>query len=136
MIQVANTKHPVLSYVQAHDYKLFFKNEIIGRQSFFYPPYSRIILIVFRHKIKETVESAAYFFANNMRKEFGKWLIGPAEPVVNRIRNQYLMEIMLKLPKDSQTLNFAKHVIQQQMAILNNDRKFRSVGIIPDVDSV
>ena len=135
-IQVANTKHPVLSYVQAHDYKLFFKNELIGRQSFFYPPYSRIILLVFRHKIRETAESAAYFFANNLRKEFGKWLIGPAEPVVNRIRNQYLMEIMLKLPKDSQTLSFAKHVIQQQMAILNNDRKFRSVVIIPDVDAV
>ncbi|HEV3250835.1 MAG TPA: hypothetical protein VGZ71_07775, partial [Puia sp.] len=59
-----------------------------------------------------------------------------AEPVVNRIRNQYLMEIMLKLPKDTQTLGFAKHVIRQQMDILNNDRKFRSVVIIPDVDAV
>jgi primosomal protein N' (replication factor Y) len=43
---------------------------------------------------------------------------------------------MLKLPKDGHTISFAKHVIQQQMAILANDRKFRSVVVVPDVDAL
>jgi len=136
MIQVANTKHPVLSYIQAHDYKLFFQNELPPRQRFFYPPYSRIILVTFKHKIKEVVESAANFCANNMKKDFDKYLVGPAEPVINRIRNQYLMELLLKLPRDGNTISFAKLVIQQQAAILHNNKKFRSVGIVADVDAI
>ncbi|MBS1600738.1 MAG: primosomal protein N' [Bacteroidetes bacterium] len=136
MIQVANTKHPVLAYIQAHDYKLFFQNELPPRQRFFYPPYSRIILVTFKHKIKEVVESAAHFCANNLKNDFGKYLVGPAEPVINRIRNQYLMELLLKLPRDGNTIALAKHFIQQQSAILHNDKKFRSVTIVVDVDAI
>ena len=136
LIQVANTAHPVLGYVKAHDYKLFFQHEITARQQFGYPPYTRVIQVTFRHRDKEIVQTAAQFFANNLKKEFGPYLVGPAEPVVARIRNQYLMELMLKLPKDGHTINFAKHVIQQQTAIVQNNQKWRSVVIIPDVDAV
>lgn len=136
LIQVANTGHPVLSYIKAHDYKLFFQHEIAARQQFFYPPFSRIIMVTFRHKDKEVVQAAAQFFANNLKKDFGKYMVGPAEPAVGRVRNQYLMELMLKLPKDGHTISFAKHVIQQQTAILHYDKKFRSVVVIPDVDAL
>ncbi len=136
LIQVANTKHPVLQYVIAHDYKLFYGHEIMARENFFYPPFSRIIQIIFRHKIKEIVHDASALFALYLKKEFEGFITGPAEPVVNRIRNQYIMELMLKLPKNGSTIAFAKQVIQQQRAILQNDRKFRSVTIIPDIDPV
>jgi primosomal protein N' (replication factor Y) len=136
LIQAANIKHPVLAYVAKHDYKLFYDNEIEGRKNFFYPPFSRIIMMTFKHKMKDVVETAAYVFANNIKNDFGKYLSGPAEPVVNRIRNQFIMELLFKLPKDARTINFAKAVIQQQTAILHNDKKFRSVVIIPDVDAV
>ncbi|HXB90632.1 MAG TPA: helicase-related protein, partial [Puia sp.] len=135
LVQVANTGHPVLGYVQAHDYKLFFQQEIVARQQFFYPPFSRIIQVTFRHRDKEVVGSAANLFANNLKTDFGKYLVGPAEPVITRVRNQYLMELMLKLPKDAKTISFAKHVTQQQTVILHNHPKFRSVVIIPDVDA-
>jgi primosomal protein N' (replication factor Y) len=136
LIQVADTAHPVLGYVKAHDYRLFFHNELPFRQQFGYPPYARVIRVTFRHRDKAIVEAAAGFFAITLKKEFPAYLIGPAEPVIARVRNQYLMELMLKLPKDGQTISFAKHVIRQQTAILHNDRKFRSVVIIPDVDAL
>ena len=72
LIQVANIKHPVLAYVQAHDYKLFFANEIEGRKQFFYPPFSRLILLTFKHKFKDVAETAAQLFANSMKGAFGK----------------------------------------------------------------
>jgi primosomal protein N' (replication factor Y) len=136
IIQVANTKHPVLAYVKAHDYKLFFKNEIEGRRQFFYPPFSRIILITFKHKLKDVVEESAELFANNLRPGYGKYLIGPAEPPVSRVRNQYLMELLLKLPKDLAFINFVKQIIQQQTAVIHNTKRFSSVVIISDVDAV
>ena len=136
LIQAADTAHPVLAYVKAHDYSLFIHHELPFRQQFGYPPFTRIIRVTFRHTSKEVVESAAGFFAITLKKEFPNYLIGPAEPVIARVRNQYLMEVMLKLPKDGQTIAFAKHIIRQQTAILHSDRKFRSVVIIPDVDAL
>jgi primosomal protein N' (replication factor Y) (superfamily II helicase) len=136
LIQVANTAHPVLGYVKEHDYALFYQHEIAMRQQFHYPPYSRVIRMVFRHRDKDVVREAAQFFANNLRKDLSSWLVGPAEPVVARVRNQYLMELLLKLPKDGHTIAFAKTLIQQQTVIVQNSKQWKSVVIIPDVDAV
>ena len=136
LIQVANTKHPVLQYVMAHDYPAFYIQEITARKNFHYPPFSRIIKISFRHKLRDTVHDAASLFALYLQKELGEWLTGPGEPVVARIRNQYIMELMLKLPKNGSTIAQAKQLIHQQRVILQNDKKFRSVIIVPDIDPV
>jgi primosomal protein N' (replication factor Y) len=136
LIQVSNTQHPVLKYVQLHDYELFYKQEIEGRKQFFYPPFSRIILITFKHKMKEVAEAAAHHMAAALKTGFEQYLVGPAEPVVNRIRNQFLMELLIKLPKDAKTINLCKKVIHDQVAVLHNDKRFRSVVILPDVDAV
>jgi primosomal protein N' (replication factor Y) (superfamily II helicase) len=136
LIQVANTRHPVLQYVMNHDFKTFYTQELVARQQFFYPPYSRIIRISFKHKLRNIVQDAASLFALQLNKDFEKYLTGPGEPAVARIRNQYIMELMLKLPKNQSTIAHAKQVIQQQRAILQNDRKFRSVTITPDIDPV
>lgn len=134
MIQVANIKHPVLYFVQQHDYVSFFRYEIEARERFFYPPFSRIICITFRHKIKERVAEAARLFTDALHKEYGKYMVGPAEPPVSRIRNQYLMEILFKIPRDTGFINKCKAAIKEQIVLLHQMQKFRSVVIIPDVD--
>ncbi len=136
LIQVSNTRHPVLQWVIDHDYRSFYNQETAARQQFSYPPFSRIIRISFRHKMQTVVHDAASLFALQLHKEFGKFLTGPGEPIIARIRNQYIMELMLKLPKNGSTIAFAKQVIQQQRAILQNDRKFKSVVVTPDIDPV
>src|SRR5260370_3879010 len=40
LIQVANTAHPLLGWLRAHDYRLFFGQEVDARKLYFYPPYS------------------------------------------------------------------------------------------------
>ena len=71
-----------------------------------------------------------------MKKDFGHYLAGPAEPIVNRVRNQYLMELVIKLPKEIKILQLCRKTIQQEVAILHNDKRFRSVVIIIDVDAM
>ncbi|HYE56008.1 MAG TPA: primosomal protein N' [Chitinophagaceae bacterium] len=136
MIQVANVKHPVLHFVQQHDYKLFFDFEIQGRQRFAYPPFTRLILLTFRHKFKETVLAAAHEFADGLKREFDAHLVGPAEPVISRVRNQYLMELLLKLPKDTPFINRAKQSIRDMIVTMHNNKRFRSVVAITNVDPV
>jgi primosomal protein N' (replication factor Y) (superfamily II helicase) len=136
LIQTMNPMHPVLQYVKAHDYKKMFADEIEKRKQFFYPPFSRIIHLVFRHKIKEVVEKAAFQFAGAMKIKYEKYLVGPAQPVVNRVRNQYLMELLIKLPKDAKLIANCKKDILQQIINLHENKSFRSVIILPDVDAV
>jgi primosomal protein N' (replication factor Y) len=113
-----------------------YKDELEKRNQFSYPPFSRIIHIDFKHKIKEVAERAAYQYANSLKGKYGKFLVGPAEPVINRIRNQYLMELLLKLPRDAKMIAQCKKDLLELIAVLHNEKSFRSVTIIPDVDAV
>ncbi len=134
LIQVSNTKHPVLQFLKQHDYKTFYNSEIEGRKRFAYPPFSRIILLTFKHISQQVTEDAANFFAGLMSENYKPYIVGPAEPVVNRIRNQYLSELLIKLPKDSALVKKCKQDILQFIARLHAEKKFKSVIVIPDVD--
>ena len=57
------------------------RQELKKRKEFFYPPFSRIIHISFKHKIKEVVERAALVYADAMKIKYGQYIVGPAEPV-------------------------------------------------------
>jgi primosomal protein N' (replication factor Y) len=136
LIQVRNTGHPVLRLVQQHDYKKFYEEEIVSRKNFFYPPFSRLIKITFRHKSNEIVAGAALLFAELMKRGFEKYMVGPAQPVVNRVRNQFLMELLFKLPKDTTLINSCKHGILNTIAEIHQDKRYRMVTIIADVDAI
>ena len=136
LVQTSQPSHPVLQFVQQHDYKMMFGEELKKRKEFFYPPFSRIIHISFKHKIKEVVERAALVYADAMKIKYGQYIVGPAEPVIGRIRNQYLMELLLKLPRDGKTINQCKKDLLEQVAILHQHKSFRSVTVVADVDAV
>ena len=80
------------------------------------------------------VTDGAHVFARALDVPYGKYMVGPAEPVVNRVRNMFLMELLLKLPKDSQLISKCKYDILKASANLHGDRRFAKVIIVPDVD--
>jgi primosomal protein N' (replication factor Y) len=136
MIQTSNPAHPTLEHVKLHDYGGMYNEEIEKRKLFFYPPFSKIIHVSFRHKDRNTVQEAAHRFAKNLHTPYGQFMVGPAEPVVSRVRNLFLMEMLLKLPRDSNLIAKCKSDLQKQMGILHADKKFRNVIIVPDVDAM
>jgi len=136
LIQTSNPTDRTLMRVQQHDYKSMFAEELEKRKQFAYPPFTRLIRLTFRHKFKEVVEAASNHYANALKPKYGNWLVGPAEPVINRIRNQYLMELLIKLPRDSKMMLQCKADLLDQMAILHQNKKMVSVVIVPDVDLI
>lgn len=136
LIQTINPKHPVLLHVMQHDYVGMYNEEIEKRKQFFYPPFSRIIQIQFRHKERDVVSDAAHVFARALDVPYGKYLVGPAEPVVNRVRNMFLMELLVKLPRDSQLIHRCKKDILQECSKLHSEARFKKVVIVPDVDAI
>ena len=136
MIQTGNPTHPVLQHVGRHDYQGMYLEEIEKRRQFFYPPYSRVIHVSFRHKERDVVTAAAHSFAQSMSEVFGKYIVGPAEPVINRVRNLFLMELLFKLPREAHTISQCKKEMAKQMATLHSDKRFRQVLVVPDVDAM
>jgi len=136
LVQTIQPQHPVLQFVLRHDYNSMYEAEIETRKEFFYPPFSRIIHLSFKHKMKDVVERAAHQFANSLKNKYGNYIVGPAEPVISRIRNQYLMEMLLKLPRDTKMIAQCKKDLLEQIAVLHNGKSFRSVTVIADVDAV
>ncbi len=134
IIQAINVKHPVLLLVQQHDYKQFYELEIQKRKEFFYPPYSRVVIITLKHKDKETVDAASFKLASLLTQDLKPYITGPAAPVVGRLRNMYLMEIMIKLPKESGMGNTYRKVIQNHINLLAAEQKFKAVQVVADVD--
>lgn len=136
LVQTSQPTHPVLQMVQQHDYKSLFHEELKKRKEFAYPPFTRIIQLTFKHKLKEVVERAAYHYADALKQKYGPYLVGPAEPVIGRIRNQYLNELLIKLPRDGKMLQQCKRDLLEQVAILHQNKSFRSVTIVADVDAM
>lgn len=134
IIQTTKLGHPIIEQVINHDYKSFYTKEIESRKLFNYPPYTRLIQFYFRHGDKQKAFDGANFFASRMLPLFGDYLIGPAEPVVNRVRNKYIYEVLLKLPRDGVKNNMARQHIQQVMTIMQADPALRVVHIMINVD--
>ncbi len=136
LIQVSNTLHPVLQFVKAHDFKKLYRYEITNRKQFDYPPFTRLIRVICKHREKHLAEEAANIMMQGLKAGFAHEVNGPAQPVVDRVRNQYIWEILIKLPKDARRIKQCKQEIRQQMVIIQSNKRYRSVTIIPDVDPV
>lgn len=135
IIQAGNVKHPVLQLVQQHDYRRFYELEIENRKQFFYPPFSRVVLVTLKHKDKTVVSNAADKLAVLLRQDLNQYIVGPAAPVINRIRNQFLMEILIKLPKEKGMSGTYKKIIHNHINLLNSEKQYKAVSVVVDVDS-
>ncbi len=135
LIQTTQVKHPVLQFVQQHDYKSMYAFELENRRQFFYPPFSRIIQITLKHKLKEVVDDMAQKLGAALQKDLNNYVVGPAAPVVARVRNQYLMELLIKLPLDMKQIQRYKQVIRNHFNLLLAEKQFKGVVMIADVDA-
>ncbi|HVI45681.1 MAG TPA: primosomal protein N' [Chitinophaga sp.] len=136
LIQASNTRHPVLHYVTLHDYKAMYEAEIAERQQFGYPPFFRILKLTLRHKDQQIVEQAAQVLASWLQPHIGTQLVGPSAPMVARVRNNYLQEMLIKLPREARVITHVKQVLREFFVQLLAEKRFRSVVIVPDVDCV
>jgi primosomal protein N' (replication factor Y) len=134
LIQTIQPSHPVLQMVQQHDLKKMVEVEIEKRKQLHYQPFTRLIHVTFKHKMKEVVEKAAREYASSLHSKYGQYFVGPAEPVINRVRNRFLMEMLVKLPRDGKLIAQCKEDMLEQVAILHQQKNFKSVTVVNNVD--
>ena len=132
-IQTSNPSHSIIRYVVRGDYVGMFNEQLEERRLFYYPPFYRLINITLKHKDIAVVSSAAKELANIMRSGFGKRVLGPESPLINRIQNRYINVILLKLERNA-NLNEAKKLLQNCIVAVQSMPKYKSLSIVPDVD--
>jgi primosomal protein N' (replication factor Y) len=63
-------------------------------------------------------------------------IMGPGEPMVSRVRNEYLMTILVKIPRNQGKLPEIKATLASLAEKLLEEKSFRKVRVVFDVDPV
>ncbi len=133
IIQTYNASHPVIRDVVNNDFLAMYKKQLVERQKFKYPPYTRLVLLKLKHKDPELLNKAADELAKLLRKNFGKRILGPEFPMVSRIMNYFIKHIMFKMEREvSSSAMKAKMVVV--ITEFHSAPAFRPVRVVMDVD--
>lgn len=134
VIQTYDPNHRVIKQVIANDYADLYFTEMEERKSFHYPPFYRIINLDIKHKNPEILYNQAEYLATELRKHFGERVIGPEQPLINRIRNYYIKSIMLKFERDGISIVKAKALIREVITQFQTTKLAKGSIVQPDVD--
>ncbi|MEM6516954.1 MAG: primosomal protein N' [Bacteroidota bacterium] len=134
LIQTYNPYHQILQQVSTNDFEQMFAEQMEDRRVYKYPPIYRMIKITFKHKDYQKVNLGADWYAKSLRKVFGEFILGPEFPLVARIRNQYLKNILIKIPPN-QSLNKTKEAILKINNSFMSVKEFRPIRVILNVDN-
>ena len=138
VIQSWSPTNTMFRWVQGHDYKAFYTNEISSRERLKYPPFSRLVSILLSGSDLENVivaaEALKKVLVDNLHK--GR-VLGPAPPPIERIESRYRRRILIKLPSQyTDQVQKDKHMIKS--AVMDLRKRYNKSGIrfVIDVDPV
>jgi len=133
IIQTFVPDHYAFQFVTTHDYEGFFASEIEFRRALNYPPFSRLVQLRFEGPNLQEVEEKARSVGFNLRKhqQDAKGveqieILGPAPAPIEKLRNRYRWQILLKGKKGPHLFKLAN-----QARSLNPRGKVR---LLVDVD--
>ena len=134
IVQTYNPYHNTIQQVTRNDYQAMFKEQMYERLNFKYPPFYRLIRLQLKHTDFEKVKNGSEWLATHLRTNIKDILVlGPQAPTVNRIRNQYIQIILIKLPINKPS-NVLKKNIQKSIQSMESIGNYRSVKITISVD--
>jgi primosomal protein N' (replication factor Y) len=99
VIQTYSPDHAVFTHLVAHDYDGFMRDELETRKALNYPPFSRVVLACCSAADAGVLNSFMESWAAAARSLLAKRnvaVLGPAAPLVPRVKNRYREQILLK----------------------------------------
>ena len=116
VIQTYAPDHYAIKHLTLHDYKGFFDEEIEFRRALNYPPFSRLINLRVDGPKPDQVEKAAKALASRLgttKRAATKFrdieILGPAPAPIEKLRNRYRWQLLLKGSQTSALLDLAQH---------------------------
>ncbi len=134
IIQAFDPWHAIIRQVIDNNYIEMYKNQILERRNFLYPPFFRLAQITLMHTDPKMVNSAADALAREIRKSFPeKLVLGPEYPMVSRIRAQYLKNIIVKIDRNAGLLQ-KKEILKNILHEFSLNAKWKPVRVKINVD--
>jgi primosomal protein N' (replication factor Y) len=137
IIQTSSPDHPLLKDVVHNRYRAFYDREIQERKKYLYPPYSRLIRLTVKNISKNEVDAQSNALGEILSIKLGKKrIIGPESPVIDKIRNFYLKDILIKLERSKVDLEKAKKLISEAITKAGDKKRFKKINVVVDVDCI
>ena len=133
IIQTYEPSHPVLQDVLRNDFKGLYEKQMVTRRQFGYPPFYRIVLIRLKHKDYQTLNAAATELSSMLRPIFKQDLLGPEYPMVSRVKNLYIKQMLVKFNREHNAQQ-VKDLIMKQIGLFRLLPDYKSVIVQLDVD--
>mgnify|MGYP003402399837 FL=1 len=133
VIQTYNPEHNTIQQVTRNDYVGMYKEQLYDRQIYKYPPYFRIIRLTLKHRDFDKVKEGSMWLYQVMSQNLNMPVLGPEEPPISRIRNEYIRTILIKIPQTAPIGN-TKKTIQKMLTSFEAVPQYRSIKVAVNVD--
>ncbi len=100
ILQTYNPDNFAISLAAKHNYKAFYRKEILNREELFFPPVTQAIKLIYRGYKKEKVEKEAISLAGKLKTAIARFklktiVLGPAPCFIPRVRRRYRYHLIL-----------------------------------------
>ena len=133
IIQTYNPDHNTIQQVTNNDYAGMYKEQLYDRQIYKYPPYFRIIKITLKHRDFDKLKEGAMWLYQVISQNLNIPVLGPEEPAINRIRNEYIRTIIIKIPTNISIVS-TKNIIQKMLNSFDSVAQYRAIKVAINVD--
>ena len=133
ILQTKSKEMPVIQQVVHNDYLALYKDMIVERQTFHYPPYYHLIYIYMKHRSEEVVHTASIELGSRLRQWFFGRVLGPDKPSVAKVKSQNIRKLVLKLENGIDMKKVREYLLMAQSQMLT-DKRYSSLQIYYDVD--
>jgi len=134
IIQTSNPSHYIFALIQQGDFKALFETEVMARQQFLYPPFTKLIQITIRGMEVKVLEQASLWLANTLKRSIKAQVLGPSIPFVSKINNRYLKELLIKPHAATGSLAVMKVAVKEAIIELKQVKEFKRVDVSIDAD--
>ncbi|MCC9020346.1 replication restart helicase PriA [Flavobacterium lipolyticum] len=133
VIQTYNPNHNTIQQVTNHNYIGMYKEQLYDRQIYRYPPYFRIIKLTLKHRDFDKLKEGSVWLYQVLSQNLNMPVLGPEEPAISRIRNEYIRTILIKIPQNQHLVN-TKKTIQKMLNSFEAVAQYRAIKVIANVD--
>ncbi len=133
ILQTKSPDLPLIGQVVNNDFTGHYKDLIVERQQFHYPPYYHLIYVYLKHRQDHVADTAGIEFASRLRQWFGGRVLGPDKPSVSKVKTLNIRKIVLKLENGIDIKKVRQYLLMAQSQILA-DKRYASLQIYYDVD--
>ena len=133
IIQTYNPDHNTIQQVVHNNYISMYKEQLYDRQIYHYPPYYKLIKLTLKHRDFDKLKEGSMWLYQVMKQNFTIPILGPEEPPISRIRNEYIRTIMVKIPTN-QSLQGTKKTIQKILNSFDVVPQYRAIKVVVNVD--